>query len=155
MNRLVYVVLALMFAVSSAVAKSSDVVKMIEFIKIEKFELKGVEQIDLTAEVKNNSKFDVAMEGGRIELILSGKVVAKLIQNGRIHSAAGEHQSISTSWRIEDVDPFTMLMLTAKISQNDFTGLSANYEATLSAGKNSVTISGKEVEIKELIAIFA
>lgn len=140
---------------SCGMAKLLRLSNQVDLIRIEKCELKGLTALQLVAEVRNDSKYDIEMESGVIELLSEGQRVATLIQVGVVKSAATSHESIKSLWKISDVDPFTMMMLSSKIANGSLDGLSVNYSATLSADKISHTISGKEVDIKKLLAIFA
>ncbi len=153
--RRIVLLLAIIFAtMSCGAAKLANVVKNLDIVKFEKIELKGLTGLQLSAEVNNGSKFEIAMEGGVIELMSGGEIIATLTQVGRIEVLAHSHSTISTLWKIEGVDPVMMLKLAGKIAINDYSGLSANYKATLSSGKTEHTISGKEVNIPNILAIF-
>ncbi len=145
----------LLLTTSCSWARLAKLGDQVEVLQIERVELKGFTAIQVVVELRNDSKYEIAMEGATVTLYSDGEKLATLSQVGSAVAAIESKQSIKTLWRIENIDPMAMLSLSSRIAKRDMTGVTIDYSAELSAGKIKRTISAEGVDITKFIAIFA
>ncbi len=127
----------------------------VDIIGVEQIELKGLTGLMIDVKVSNNSRLDISMNRASLTIIKGGEAIATLSQVGEATSLARTTESVSTVWRIESVNPLSLLSLSGRILNRDFSGITVDYSADLSAGKISRSISGKDVDLTNLMVIFA
>ncbi len=155
LHRLALVLALILLGTSCGVAKLARLGNQIELIAVEKIELKGLTGLQIKVEIRNDSQHEVAMNGGVITLFMEGQKVATLTQVSEARSLPSTTQSVTSIWKITDVEPLTLLMLSGRLVQRDFSEMTINYSAELSYGKFSRQISGEGVDITKFISIFA
>ncbi len=127
----------------------------IELGKLESIELKGLTAVELKFELTNNSKFKLEMSRGELDIFMEDKPIMQLRQIGESISLPKSQEIVATRWRIGGIDPITMLSYSRRLSSGDFSGMTANYTAKLTANGIGRTISGEGVDLMEFMTIFA
>lgn len=140
----------IMVSTSSIAAKSAD---QIEVLSIEKIEMKGLTEIQLTFEVRNNSKQDMVMDDCSVTLKLEGDKIATLTQVAEARAEARTTKKIATLWRIENIEGMNVMMLALRVSQNNLEGMSVDISTQLSSGKSKLTIAASDVDITKYAAM--
>ncbi len=140
---------------SCGLAKFSDIARNAQFERITSIQLKGMTGIEVRAEVVNGSNSAIAMESGVVKLFDNDKAIATLTQVGSTSIEAKSSGEVRTIWRIEGIDPMALLTLAARLTRSEYEGLSIGYEAELIADKKRKKVSGKRIDVKEILATFA
>lgn len=130
------------------IARIGDQVKV---LNIEKVELKGLTGLLVAVEIDNESPFDITMNNASATLKIDGKKSATLTQVEPHSSVSGRRETISTLWRISNIDPFALMLLSSKILQQDYSAMTIDFSADLTAGSHTKTLTGEDVDISQFV----
>ncbi len=149
--RLFFALLALMFATSCSFTKLEE---QVEIKSLEGVSLKGFTAVELSVVVANDSRYRLMMDRAELELFMGGKPLMQLKQVGESVAEGRTDGVVSSLWRIEGVDPMTMLSQSSRLIKGDFKGVTLNYRARLSAGKLHRSLEGEGVDLEKFMTIF-
>ncbi|MFI3304956.1 MAG: hypothetical protein R3Y68_00410 [Rikenellaceae bacterium] len=133
----------------------TKVSKQIKVIGIDRIELKGMSAIQIVVEIDNGSNYDLTMSEASADIMHDGRKIGQLEQVEPITAYAMKRESVKSLWRLKEVDPVTLLLLSGKILQNDFSDLRMNYRSVIQAGKYSHDFVDEDVDISKFLAIFS
>lgn len=145
----------IIFGTSCGMANLAPIKGLVEFEGVTNVELKGLSGIEITAKVKNNSEVELLLREGKITLRIDGSKAATLIQVGEIVSHPKSDEELMTLWRIEDIDPISMMALTARLMARDFTGMVASCSVYAQVDGAGTTISMRDIDLAQIMTIFA
>ncbi len=132
----------------------TKVSKQVKVVGIERIELKGMSAILIVVDIDNGSNYDLTMSDASADLMLEGRKIGSIEQVEPITSYSMKRESVRSLWRLQNIDPMTMLLLSGKILQNDFTGLTMDYRSVVQAGKYSHDFVDTDVDISKFLTIF-
>ncbi len=145
---------ALLLTTSCSLTRLAKLGKQVEVLRVEKVEFKGLTGLVVAVEIRNDSPLDITMNDGVIKLFIDDNSIATLVQVGVAESKSKSTHSIKTTWRIENINPISMFALTSLISQNDYSSLSINYSAELSAGSTKRQVADEGVKLARFMSEF-
>lgn len=133
----------------------NDIAKLVKVPVIDNIQFKGITGVQFTAHVENDSKYRLSLEDGEVIFYQDGKFIAKFVQVSRVVSEPHTHSEIDLLWKIEDVDPLSLILFAKDVGKNDYEGMTIDYSGRMGANMFRKTISDKGVVVTELIDIFA
>ncbi|MFI3304195.1 MAG: hypothetical protein SNF68_01775 [Rikenellaceae bacterium] len=147
----------ILIAVGSSMAMMvtmSRVSSQVKVLGIDKIEIKGLSGVQITVEIENSSKYDLTMSDAFADLKVNGDKIATMRQVDPATSHSQKRESIVTLWRLDDINPMSLLMLSSQIAKNDFSSLTMDYESVIQAGRYTHNFSDEEVEISKFLTMF-
>ncbi len=132
----------------------SKVSKQVKVMGIEEVELKGFSSIQIVVDIDNGSNYDLEMIDASADIMLEGDKVGTLKQANRIVAKANSRELVKSLWRLENVDPMTLLMLSGKVLASDYSALTMNYQSVVKAGRYTHNFVDEDVDISKFLTIF-
>ncbi len=125
--------------------------RQIEVVEIEKVEMKGFTGLQVILLVENRSKLDISLSNAAATLLIGSQPIGRLEQVEPAISHSSKRESIPTLWKFVDIDPMSLLALGSKIAQSDYSDITVDYSAVLSADKISIEVADKGVKVDKFI----
>ncbi len=125
--------------------------RQIEVIEVEKIEMKGFTGLQAILLVENRSKLDISLNNASATLLVGTQPIGRIEQVEPAISHSSKRESIPTLWKFVDIDPMSLFALASKIAQSDYSDLSVDYSAVLSADKISIEVSDKGVKVDKFM----
>lgn len=133
----------------------SRIGEQVEVKGVEEIGLKGFTALGLTIGYVNDSKYDLKLSDGVVDIFVDQRQIMTLRQADPITASRKSEGSIETLWRIEGANPLTMLAYSKRFMAKDFTGVTIDYSVELKANKLGKRFSGKDIDLTKFMTIFA
>ncbi|MFI3328841.1 MAG: hypothetical protein SNH79_00865 [Rikenellaceae bacterium] len=151
-HRLLAPLAALLLSFVSLHAAAAQGVKV---HKLSKVEMRSFNEIAVIGSIENSSANDITVSGAKVSLKLHGSDLAALSQVGVATAPANSTSDVAVATRIDNIDPMNAMTLMGMVSQMKFDGVTADVEADFSVGENEKRIVERNIDLTNIMTIFA